>query len=343
MTLAVPGVLTARQAQATGAYIATQQQPDGAIPWHAGGAFDVWDHVESAMGLLVTGHRAEAEAAYRWCAATQRPDGSWPAGEGAHVDTNQCAYLAVGVWHHHLVTGDDALLRELWPTVDRAIALVLRAQLPSGAIGWAITPAGRPVGQALVTGCSSILQALECALLTARLLGVERPGWTPAGTRLAAAVRAGGPEFLDKARYSMDWYYPILGGAVRGVDAERRLAASWEHFVWPEHGCRCVSDEPWVTAAESAEFVAALHAVGRTDDAGRIFADLQSLRDADTGAYWTGRNVPNDAIWPVELATWTSAAVLLAADALTATTGGAQVFRDAGRAWTQHEREDVSA
>ena len=44
--------------------------------------------------------------------ATQRPDGSWPLQvrdgrvEDAGADTNFCAYPAVGVWHHVLLTGE---------------------------------------------------------------------------------------------------------------------------------------------------------------------------------------------------------------------------------------------
>lgn len=345
MTLvpSVPGVLSAEQARATGAYIAGQQRADGAIPWHAGGQFDVWDHVESAMGLTVTGHLDEARAALRWCATHQRQDGSWPAnGHLDFADTNQCAYLAVGLWHFHQVTDDVALVRELWPAMERALDHVIRAQRADGAIGWAIGADGRVVTDALVTGCSSILQALECGTLVAELLGHDRPKWRWAGRSLATALRDNPAAFLDKSRYSMDWYYPVLTGALRGYDATRRIEGVWEHFVWPQHGCRCVIDEPWVTAAESAELVAALDALGRESDAMTVFADLQSLRDEESGAYWTGRNIPNDAIWPVELATWTSAAVLLAADALTQTTAGAALWRDAGRMWRVEEQDAAS-
>ena len=60
----------------------------------------------------------------------------------------------------------------------------------------------------------------------------------------------------------MDWYYPVLGGAVRGAGAAARLHAGWDEFVVPGLGVRCVSDEPWVTGAETCELVIALDAVG---------------------------------------------------------------------------------
>src|SRR5688572_3742522 len=101
---AVPGVLTADQVARTAAAIAAVQQDDGGIPWAVGEHIDVWNHVEGAMALLVGGQVTAAEAAYDWCLASQREDGSWPMKiigdqvEDASGETNMSAYLAVGVW-----------------------------------------------------------------------------------------------------------------------------------------------------------------------------------------------------------------------------------------------------
>lgn len=335
-TLSVPDVLSAEQARRIGDYIASQQDPNGALPWFQGGHLDPWDHVEAAMGLTITGHVDEAMRAYLWSARTQRADGSWPMKQTAGIvqdnaaDTNQCAYIAVGVWHYYLVTGQAASLARMWPTVEHAINFVVRGQLPSGAISWAMSADREWQDQALLTGSSSTLQAIECACLIAETLGHDRPRWRVAGRSLRHAIRHTPDAFADRSRYSMDWYYPVLCGAVRGDEARALLDAKWEIFQWPGRGTRCVSDEPWVTAAETAELIAALDAIGESDRAAALFADIQFLRDDSTGGYWTGRNIPNDAIWPEEQTTWSAAAVLLAADALTRTTGGASIFRDAG-------------
>jgi len=134
--------------------------------------------------------------------------------------------------------------------------------------------------------------------------------------------------FADKSRFAMDWYYPVLGGAVRGTDAVRRLAAGWDTFVVPGLGVRCVSDEPWVTGAETCELVLALDACGMRAEASEVFATAQHLRQSD-GSYWTGWQYGNQAPFPAERSSWTAAAVVLAADALAGLSGGAGVFRDA--------------
>jgi hypothetical protein len=97
--------------------------------------------------------------------------------------------------------------------------------------------------------------------------------------------------------------------------------------VVPGLGVRCVDDQPWVTGAESCELVLALHAAGQSAAATRLFADVQHLRDSD-GAYWTGWQFAHRQHFPGERSAWTAAAVILAADALSGTTGGANVFRD---------------
>jgi hypothetical protein len=328
----VPGLLTAEQAVATAESIARVQEPSGAIPWFPGGHTDPWDHVECAMALAATGLLDPAVRAYDWLRRTQRADGSWPAKVtlgrvvDAAAETNQCAYVAVGVWHHLLVTGDDRFAERMWPTVRRAIDFVVGRQTDRGEIGWVVAADGSATDDALLTGSSSTYQSLRCALALADWVGDSQPDWELAAGRLAHVLADHEDVFLDKSRFSMDWYYPVLGGAVRGARALERLAASWELFVVPGLGARCVSDEPWVTGAETCELVLALDTVGEQDRAAALFADMQHLRDAD-GSYWTGWQFAEQIFWPVEHSTWTGAAVILAADALSRTTPGSGIFR----------------
>ncbi|WP_165986979.1 prenyltransferase [Streptomyces sp. YIM 98790] len=332
--LALPGVLTAEQAARTVAAIAALQRDDGAIPWFRGHHLDPWDHVEAAMALDTAGEHTRAAAAYRWLADHQNPDGSWYA---AYTDgdpdrpcdrgkeTNFCAYVAVGVLHHYLATGDEVFRRRMWPTVGRAVGFVLRLQQEGGEIGWRRDETGRPVREALLTGSSSVYQALRCALRLADLEGEPQPDWELAAGRLGHAVAAHPERFLDKSRYSMDWYYPVLGGAVRGPEALARLTARWDEFVVPGLGVRCVLPNPWVTGGESAELALALWSVGDTGRATEILRWIQHLR-AGNGLYWTGYVYPDRAVWPEELTSWTAGSVLLAVAALTGDHATREVF-----------------
>ena len=328
----VDGTLSAQQCLDTAASIARTQQPSGAIPWSTFGHTDPWDHVESAMALTAAGLCEPARAAFDWSRRTQRADGSWPIQfrgdvvEDPNSDSNFCAYIAAGVWHHVLVTGDDAFAERMWPTVRAAIDFVLGLQLPGGEIAWAHSPSG-VIPEALLTGSASVYHSIRCALALAHHLNQTQPEWEVAVGALGHAI-VGHPEaFTDKPHHAMEWYYPILGGALRGPDAEARIDGRWSDFVVSGLGIRCVDDRPWVTGAETCELVLTLDALGARDRALEQFANMQHLRERD-GSYWTGLVFADGKRWPVERTTWTGAAVVLAADALSGATGGSGIFRD---------------
>ena len=320
----------------TANYIEQLQLPSGALPWFAGGITDPWDHTEAIMGLSVAGRFAAARKGLQWLADRQRADGAWFAAyddkevvDGTRAETNFVAYVATGLWHYYQITNDKQTLVKYWPMVDAAINFVLAQQQPTGEIYWAVDTAKGPSEDALVTGCSSIFKSLTCAVSTARELGYVRDEWIQSKTLLGNALLHR-PERFDrtwesKARYSMDWFYPILCGLISGGAARRRLADKWDIFVEPKLGCRCVSDQPWVTIAETCELIVACVAAGERGKAQELFADIQHFQ-LDDGSWWTGYVFTDQVHWPDEKPTWTAAAVLLAADALTDISPGANFF-----------------
>lgn len=327
----VAGILTPAQCRETADSIAAIQLRSGEIPWSETGHTDPWDHIECAMALTAAGLIEEARAAFEWCRREQRLDGSWAIQyrrgvvEDANSDSNFCAYIATGVWHHVRVTGDRGFAERMWPTVRAAMDFVLNLQAGTGEIYWAHGPNGA-LPEALVTGCSSIQHSIRCALALAEHLGEPQPEWEVAVGRLGHAIAEHPNGFTAKPLHSMDWYYPILGGAVRGPAAHGRIADRWDDFVVDGLGIRCVSDRPWVTGAETCELVMALDAMGDRARAVGLFAAMQHLREED-GSYWTGLVYADGKRWPVERTTWTGAAVILAADALSVTTAASGIFR----------------
>jgi hypothetical protein len=92
-------------------------------------------------------------------------------------------------------------------------------------------------------------------------------------------------------------------------------------------GVRCVSDRPWITAAETCECVIAHDAVGEQGKALALFEWAQHLRVAD-GSYWTGMVYPVEKTFPGgERSTYTAAAVVLAADVLAGRNPTSGLFR----------------
>jgi hypothetical protein len=318
----VPGIVTMGDLERTGATIADLQLPSGMIEWYPGGHADPWNHVETAMALATVGRLAEAERAYQWLIDIQLDNGAWHnyylanGIEDSKFDTNCVAYLATGVWHHYLATGDRAFVEHCWDTVDRAIEFVLSLQKPRGEIIWAQRADGDPWSYALLTGSSSISHSLACACRLAELMGRDRSHWAEDRRRLVDVIVNHPGAFEPKERWAMDWYYPVLTGAITGDDGAKRLTDGWDTFVMEGEGVRCVSDRPWVTASETCECVMAMLAAGDRERALELFTWAQRLRD-DDGAYFTGIVFPELIHFPAdERSAYTGAAVILAADAL---------------------------
>ncbi|MBT4363992.1 MAG: phenyltransferase domain-containing protein, partial [Desulfobacteraceae bacterium] len=274
--------------------IAKTQLESGEIPWSDGDKTDPWDLVEAIMGLSIGGYYKEALKAFKWMADNQNSNGSWYASynngkpEDKTLDTNMSSYIAVGVYHYYLITGDINFLKRMWPIVKSGINFALSLQSNNGEIFWAKSPEGEIDHMSLLTGSCSIFMSLKCSLSISKLLDHNMPEWEKSIRKLGNAIRNRRHAFnVTKSRYSMYWFYPILSGALTGREAQNRIDKYWKKFIVEGLGVRCVSDEPWVTIAETSELVLALSAVGNNRLAEIVFGWIHDKRFED-GTYWGG-------------------------------------------------------
>jgi len=312
--------------------IAQTQLESGEIPWSPKEKTDPWDHIEAAMGLSIGDAYEKAQKAFQWLANMQLNDGSWYSAyrKGTPEDTtresNMSSYLAVGLLHYYFLTSDVDFLKSLWDTMSGGIEFALSLQTPNGEIYWAISPEGRVDKMALLTGCSSIFMSLKCALYIANVLGYSRPAWQSALLKLGHAIKNRTHLFnMTKSRFSMDWFYPVLSGCISDNLAQERINTYWKKYVVQGQGVRCVSDEPWVTLAETSELALALAAIENTELSAILFSWI-SDRKFEDGTYWCGYTVPDIIIWPEEKITWSNAVVSMAADALYQLTPASHLF-----------------
>lgn len=328
------GVISADEIVETAESIAALQLPTGMIPWLPDGHCDPWNHVETAMALDIAGMHNHAERAYEWLVDIQGEEGSWnnyylPDGsiEDIKLDTNVCAYVATGVWHHWLCTWDRGFIDHLWPTVERALDWVMSMRRPDGTVLWAVEPNAKPWDYALLTGSSSIMHSLQCGAKLADLINEPRPEWTAAAEVLRDVISTSADTaFEPKTRWAMDWYYPVLAGAMTGEQAKARMNEGWDTFAMEGKGIRCVSDEPWVTASETAECSLSFAAIGDVATATDLLLWTRAHR-CDDGAYHTGIVYPSLERFPAgERSAYTGAAVILAADAISGASAGSKLF-----------------
>ena len=304
-------------------YILSCQDSEGGIRWEPNSKLDPWDHIESAMGLDVLGFEAESKNAYNWLRAYQESDGSWlslfhSSKKNSLKETNFSSYIAVGMWHHFKNFNDKNFLDEFWPVLDAAIEFTLSAQSEHGDFFWAKDNKNW-LDDSLKTGCSSIYMSLLCYKKIANEIDKrDRVSDTQLNNLRDCLINK--PFRFDrnwesKERYSMDWYYPILSGAFSKSDSIELIRDKWNEFVVEGLGCKCVKEEPWVTAAESAELVLTLSKIGLKNEAEKILQDTFNLID-DDGLLWTGYVFKDKKFWPIEKPSWTMGAAILAGNAI---------------------------
>ena len=324
----------------TADYILGCQLPSGAVPWFEDGIIDPWDHTEALMGLSVIGAHDAARAGFKWLKDRQREDGAWFAAyqgdeiaDATRAETNFVGYVASGLWHAYLASGDKSLLSDFWPMTERAMNWVVSLQAETGEIYWAKDTVKGIDHDALITGCSSIFGSLGAAIQIGDTLGADTSPWEAARSRLLVALQQR-PDRFDrtwpsKDRYSMDWFYPVLTGVYTGAAASDRLDSRWTDFVVPDLGCKCVEEEPWVTVAETCELIMACTRAGQKKRALTLWQDIQQFQLED-GSWWTGWVYRDQVHWPDERPTWTAAAILLAADALFDISSASGFFKNPG-------------
>ncbi len=318
--------------------ITTIQRADGAIPWFADGIWDSWNHVECAMALEVAGELKAADRAYDYLVTSQAENGAWYCEygntaamvdelymsretAGSFYDTNFAAYCATGIWHRYLHRQDANDLRHYWPMVRKAIDFVLTLQSDWGDIAWSSEAVEFGPDDSVRAGNASIRKSLECAIRIAFVVrDMKRANrYRRALLKLDIALERHAHRFDrsgdDRSMYAMDWYYPAMCGVHKGHEATKVLSDSWTTFVKPELGCHCVSTEPWITVAESAELAITLTSLGGRDLARNILQRQFNHRD-DDGCFWMGYQYEEDIFWPREKPSWTQAAMVLAVETL---------------------------
>ena len=309
-----------------GEYITKCQNRLGAIAWEPNGKVDPWDHVESIMALNLLDFKEEALKGFDWLISSQEQDGSWYSeyqGEkitNLNKETNFCAYISSGALHHFLNYRELSFLEKIWPTLKKSIEFVISGQTDEGDILWAKDNNEEWMDDSLLTGCASIFKSLNDFNKIAKTLGYEEFILKEEIKNLKDSIINKSERFdrtwESKARYSMDWYYPVLCGIHNKQDSKKIINERWDEFVVPGLGCKCVSEEPWVTVAESCELILALNKIDEKKTALEIFENISRLIDLKDKLFWTGYVYKDDKFWPIEKPSWTAAAVVLAANSL---------------------------
>ena len=307
-----------------GAYIKSMQYKSGAIPSNEDGTHDPWDHIESIMGLNICKDIEASKSAFNWLIDNQNSDGSWYAKYydkdviEKNKPTHFSPYIAVAALHFFKIFNDVSFLKLIWPSLESAINFSVDLQEDNGTIPWSLDKSNEIENDYLLTGCSSILKSIECGIALSNILNKieNQEKWKKAYLLLSNAIQDPTDKFdltKDRKRFSMDWYYPILSGCLSHHEKLGYINKTFKNFYVDGIGIKCVIEEPWVTVAETCEFIISLMSVGYEDEAKKLLIDILNLSDKE-GIPFMGWQYEENIFWPKEKPSWTAAALMLCAD-----------------------------
>ena len=320
-----------------GNYIKSIQLESGAIPSNKDGSHDPWDHIESIMGLNFANEKESSKLAFEWLIKNQNNDGSWFSkyNDSHPLEKNKSThfgpYISVAALHFYKIFEDKEFLEYLWPNIKLALKFSLSLQIPNGTIPWSIDEDGKIEEDYLLTGSSSILKSIECGIAISKLLNDKEniSNWTQSHKSLSNAIRNPMGKFdllQDRKRFSMDWYYPILSGCLNDKERDYYIDKVFNDFYVEDIGVKCVIEEPWITVAETCEFIIALMISNRDEDAKKLLLDVLNICDKDNIPYM-GWQYKENIFWPKEKPSWTSAAAILAADTILDFSNASDLFK----------------
>ena len=320
-----------------GNYIKSIQLESGAIPSNKDGSHDPWDHIESIMGLNFANQKESSKLAFEWLIKNQNNDGSWFSkyNDSHPLEKNKSThfgpYISVAALHFYKIFEDKEFLEYLWPNIKLALKFSLSLQIPNGTIPWSIDENGKIEEDYLLTGSSSILKSIECGIAISKLLNDKEniSNWAQSYQSLSNAIRDPIGKFdllQDRKRFSMDWYYPILSGCLNDKERDYYIDKVFNDFYVEDIGVKCVIEEPWITVAETCEFIIALMISNRDEDAKKLLLDVLNICDKDNIPYM-GWQYKENIFWPKEKPSWTSAAAILAADTILDFSNASDLFK----------------
>ena len=316
--------------------IKTNQLDSGAIPSNADLSHDPWDHIEAIMGLNFLNDKESSDLAFKWLKNNQNKDGSWYAkySNNDPIELNKPThfgpYISVAALHYYKIFSDKDKLLELWETIDSAIDFSLNLQNSNGTIPWSVDKNNQIENDFLLTGASSILKSLECAIAISKILDLDsNKKWTKAYKLLAYAIKNPKGLFdktIDRSRFSMDWYYPIISGVLSDSEKDKYIKKIYKDFYIEGIGVKCVVEEPWVTVAETSEFIVSLVISNEIEEAKKLLIEVMNISDLNDIPYM-GWQYEENIFWPEEKPSWTAAALILAADSIYDFSSGSDILK----------------
>ena len=290
-------------------WIISNQSSSGAIFWDEKGKCDPWDHCECLIALAIYEEWEHFWRGVNWFFTNLNEDGLIYAEfqnekpSKLHYESHHAPYIIMPLIQASLIDKEQnykkILTNEQLLKLENIFEVLDDFKDEDGYFYWAKDSNGYS-DNSLITASMSIFLSLVAKDKSFPKFNTEM--WQEKFNR----------DGVDRSRFSMDFYYPFLAGIKNN---KKEILDLLDNYYVKGLGVKCVAEEPWVTIAESSECVISALIHDNENIAKQIFNDIQQFQNKD-GIFPTGYQYDMEIFWPEENSTWTNAAVIIAAHAL---------------------------
>ena len=277
--------------------------------WDEKGKCDPWDHCECLIALAIYEEWEHFWRGVNWFFANLNKDGLIYAefqnekSSKLHYESHHAPYIIMPRIQASLIDKEQdykkILTNEQLLKLENIFEVLNDFKDEDGYFYWAKDSNGYS-DNSLITASMSIFLSLVAKDKSFPKFNTEK--WQEKFNR----------DGVDRSRFSMDFYYPYLAGIKNN---KKEFLELLDNYYVKGLGVKCVAEEPWVTIAESSECVISALIHDNENIAKQIFNDIQQFQNKD-GIFPTGYQYNMEIFWPEENSTWTNAAVIIAAHAL---------------------------
>ena len=290
-------------------WIISNQSSSGAIFWDEKGKCDPWDHCECLIALAIYEEWEHFWRGVNWFFTNLNEDGLIYAEfqnekpSKLHYESHHAPYIIMPLIQASLIDKEQdykkILTNEQLLKLENIFEVLNDFKDEDGYFYWAKDSNGYS-DNSLITASMSIFLSLVAKDKSFPKFNTEM--WQEKFNR----------DGVDRSRFSMDFYYPFLAGIKNN---KKEFLDLLDNYYVKGLGVKCVAEEPWITIAESSECVISALIHDNENIAKKIFNDIQQFQNKD-GIFPTGYQYDMEIFWPEENSTWTNAAVIIAAHAL---------------------------
>ena len=308
-------------------WILKNQKDNGEILWDDNGKWDFWDHCECLIALSIYEEWDAFRRGLDFCLSKVNQEGlvksQYVDGKVSqdYYEAHHAPYIFLPLLQKYFIDNDINYLLKYRSEIHQIYKGTLKFKDADGYYHWALDQNGL-LDDTLVTSSCSLELSRRAYNKICKLIQdedfIDRD-------EIISENKLNSNKFdrgdIDRSRFSMDSYYPILCESGTKEDAIKTLNKFYVHGL----GIKCVEEEPWVTFAESSECIMALYKIGLKKEAKKIFDEVMKHRNLK-GYFSTGYQYELGVYWPEEDSTWTNAAVIMAADCIHDITGKEKVI-----------------